>query len=65
MTAETRTIDRFAWFPTRLSSGKWIHLRWYRATEEWRDDETGWSTGRWWTIARASGATGDGEPFGE
>lgn len=48
-----RTVERFAWFPTRLTGGGWIHLCHYESTERWEPDEaSGWSTGCWLTVHR-------------
>lgn len=47
-----RTVARFAWLPTRLDSGEWVHLCWYEADEILEPDYAGVSTGNWIVVAR-------------
>lgn len=57
---DRRTVRRFAWLPTRLESGQWVHLRWYEAEQVLRasDDLEPWGSlqPQWETVARHSSA---------
>lgn len=53
---QTRTVQRFAWLPVRLDTGRWVHLDWYEAEQRLvtPDDSEPWgsSAPEWRTVAR-------------